>query len=317
MVFSDPPRHTRLRGIVAKAFQPIAVRKLLSTIEQTVEELLDQAEPRGTLDALADLGVPLAERITGHMLGLPSESPKQLKRWTEDLFQLLGAGSATDAVVRASADGIDACRAFIASLVQARRSAPGDDLITDILKSAGGDFTEEEIVGLVITLIAGAYETTAHTIANGLLALVRHPDQLRRLREDPSLIEGAVEEIFRFDGPALSVQRRAKRDLVIRDTPIRERDRIYCMLHAANHDPAMFAEPATLDITRSPCRHVGLGLGPHFCLGAWLTRLETQRAIIRAVQRFPTLRLADGPEPQWAANFAMRGLDQLTLSIST
>lgn len=317
MVFSDPPRHTRLRGIVANVFQPRAVRSMVSVIRQTVDALLDRAEAEGTFDALADLGVPLAERITAHMLGLPSDSPKQLKVWTENVFQLLGAGNASDDVVTASARGVEACRAFIAEVVNARRAAPEGDMISQILRDSTSDFTEDEIVGLVITLIAGAYETTAHTIANGLYALLRHPEQLERLRREPALVESAVEEILRFDGPALSVQRRAKQDVVIRGTPIKERDRIYCMLHAANHDPRVFARPSLLDITRTPCRHLGLGLGPHFCLGAWLTRLETQEAIGGVVRRFPTLRLAEGGAPQWVASFAMRGLERLRIVIST
>jgi cytochrome P450 len=317
MVFSDPPQHLRLRSLVAKAFQPQALRKLSATIEQTVDELLDRAERRGTLDAVAELGAPLAERITAHMLGLPGDSPTQLKRWTENVFQFVGAGTASDAIVEASAAGVDTCRDFIATIVKARTSAPDDDLISQIVRDANGEYSEEEVVGLVITLIVGAYETTAYTIGNGLFALVRNPEQLHRLRSDPGLIEGAVEEIFRFDGPALSVQRRAKHDLVIRNTLIKERDRIYCMLHAANHDPAVFADPAVLDITRSPCRHLGLGLGPHFCLGAWLTRLETQQAILRTVQRFPKLRLACPDDPEWAGNFAMRGLKRVDLSTST
>jgi pimeloyl-[acyl-carrier protein] synthase len=317
MVFSDPPRHTRLRSIVAKAFQPRAAQELLPKIRQTVDELLDRAEREGTFDALTGLGVPLAERITAHMLGLPSDSPKQLKLWTESLFQLLGAGSASNAVVHSSADGVSACREFIAALVRARREAPGDDMVTQIVRDGASEFTEEEVVGLVITLIAGAYETTAHTVANGLFALLRNPKQVDLLRTNPALIESAVEEILRFDGPALSVQRRAKRDLSIRGTPIKERDRIYCMLHAANHDPAVFSDPAMLDITRNPCRHLGLGLGPHFCLGAWLTRLESQEAILRAIQRFPELRLAGDDAPEWVASFAMRGLNQLVLSTST
>ena len=259
----------------------------------------------------------MASRITAHMLGLPGESPTRLELWTENIFEFLGAGTASDAVVQASADGVDACRDFVGALVKARAGAPEDDLISQIVRDANGEYTEEEVVGLVITLIVGAYETTAYTIGNGLFALVRNPEQLRRLRADPGLIEGAVEEIFRFDGPALSVQRRAKHDLVIRNTPIKERDRIYCMLHAANHDPAVFADPAALDITRSPCRHLGLGLGPHFCLGAWLTRLETQQAILRTVQRFPNLRLAKTSDPEWVASFAMRGVKQVVLSTST
>jgi len=315
MVFSDPPRHARLRGIVAKVFQPQAVRSLISTIRRTTDELLDQAELAGSFDALHELGVPLAERITAHMLGLPRDSPRQLKAWTENVFSLLGAGYASDEVIRSSASGVRDCRAFIAQVIEARRRAPEDDMISQIVRDAGAEFTEDEIVGLVITLIAGAYETTAHTVANGLYALLRRPEQLELLRRDPRLIESGVEEILRFDGPALSVQRRAKRDLFIRGTPIQERDRIYCMLHAANYDPEVFAEPATFDIRRSPCKHLGLGLGPHFCLGAWLTRLESQEAIGRAVQRFPDLRLAED-SPQWVASFAMRGLRRLQLSIS-
>lgn len=317
MVFSDPPRHTRLRSIVAKEFQQHAVRKLTPMVSRIVGELVERASRARTFDALGDLGVPLAERVTANMLGLPSDSPKQLKVWTEALFALLGASRASDATIHAGAEAMTACRAFIEEILDARGSAQGDDMVSQIASRAGTDFSEAEIVGLVITLIAGAYETTAHTIANGLLALLRRPDQLELLRRQVGLIEGAVEEILRFDGPALSVQRRAKHDLNIRGAAIKERERVYCMLHAANHDPAVFAKPSELDITRSPCKHLGLGLGQHFCLGAWLTRIESQRAILETVQRFPRLALAEGDEPQWVSSFAMRGLTKLILSTST
>lgn len=316
MVFSDPPRHTRLRGLVAPAFQRHALQHLVPAIDRIVDDLLDRAEQRGTLEVKRELGVPVAERVTAHLLGLPEDTPDRLKRWTEDLFGFIGASQASDAIVRSNAEGINALCAFIASVVAARRNAPGNDLVSRMLEDAAGDFTEEELVGVVITLIAGAYETTAHSITNGLFLLVRHPEQLRLLRRRPDLISGAVEETLRMDGPALSVQRRAKRDLVIRETPIRSGDRIYCMLHSANHDPAVFSRPHELRIARSPCRHLGLGLGPHFCLGAWLTRLETQRALLKTVQRFGNLRLAGDAEPQWVANFAIRGLEELTLMTS-
>ncbi len=315
MIFSDPPRHTRLRSVVAKAFQPQTLRSLLPIIDQTVDDLLDHAEREGAFDVLTDLGVPVSERVTAHLLGLPRESPKQLKSWTENIFGFVGAGNASDDVVYANAAGINAFRTFVAEVIDARRQAPGDDLVTQLLRDAGSDYTEEELVGLVITLIVGAFETTSYSITNGLYALLRHPHQLQLLRAQPELIESAVEETLRFDGPALSVQRRAKCDVTIRDTSIRERDRIYCMLHAANHDPAQFSRPSQLDIARNP-KQLGLGLGPHFCLGAWLTRLETQRAILKTVQRFPNLRLAEGSQPQWTANFAIRGLRQLVLSTS-
>lgn len=315
MIFSDPPQHTRLRSVVAKAFQPQALRSLLPIIDQTVDDLLEHAEHEGAFDVLTELGVPVSERVTAHLLGLPRQSPKQLKSWTQNIFGFVGAGKASDDIVYANAAGINAFRTFVAEVIDARRRTPGDDLVTQLLRDAGSDYTEEELVGLVITLIVGAFETTSYAITNGLYALLRHPHQLALLRAQPNLIESAVEEILRFDGPALSVQRRAKFDLTIRGTAIRERDRIYCMLHAANHDPAQFSEPSRLDITRNP-RQLGLGLGPHFCLGAWLTRLETQRAILKTIQRFPNLRLAEGSHPEWTANFAVRGLTQLVLSTS-
>jgi len=316
MVFSDPPRHTRLRSVVAKAFQPQTLRGLVPFIDQTLDELLDQAERQGTFDVLTELGEPLSERVTAHLLGLPTNSPKLLKRWTADIFGFLGAARASDEIVHANANGIEALRAFCSGVIAARRTAPGNDLVTQLLDDAQGDFTEEELIGLISTLIAGAFETTSYSITNGLLALLRHPAQREQLLADASLIEGAVEETLRFDGPAFSVQRRAKCDLRLRGIPIHERDRIYCMLHAANHDPAQFSRPSELDITRSPCRQLGLGLGPHFCLGAWLTRLEAQRAIWKTLQRFPNLRLAEGSHPEWIANFAIRGLRQLVLSTS-
>ena len=316
MVFADAPLHTRLRSVVSKAFQPQTLRSLVPVIDRIVDELLDDAEQRGSFDVLSDLGMPVGEQVTAHLLGLPPDSPKLLKRWTENIFGFLGAGKASDAIVQANAEGINAFRAFVRDVIDARRGSPGDDLVTQLIADAKGDYTEEELVGLVITLIVGAFETTAYSITNGLYALLRHPQQLQLLRAQPQLIEGAVEETLRFDGPALSVQRRAKYDLTIRDTTIRERDRIYCMLHAANHDPAMFSQPSRLDITRTPCRQLGLGLGPHFCLGAWLTRLEAQRAILKTVQRFPNLRLAEGSQPEWIANFAIRGLTELVLSTS-
>lgn len=324
MVFVDPPDHTRLRGVLAKAFQPQSLMRWVPVIDGYVGELLDHAEERGSLEAMRDLGVPLAEKVTVRMLGLPEDSPARLKRWTENLFGFVGAGKASDELVEANAEGINACREFVGAIVRARRSAPGDDLVTQLLQDAGDAFTEQEIVGLVITLVAGAFETTAYAICSGLLALLRHPEEMALLRAEPGLIDSAVEEILRFDGPALSVQRRAKPGATLGGMRIPEGARVYCMLHAANHDPEVFSEPDKLNLRRSPCRHLGLGAGPHFCLGAWLTRLETRAAILGTIQRFPNLRLmearvragVESQDPEWVANFAIRGLKELHLSTS-
>jgi cytochrome P450 len=314
MVFSDAPRHTRLRSLVARAFQPRALQALTPRIESTVDELLDAAAPSGTLKALADLGVPLSERITAYMLGLPEDAVEVVKRWTEDLFSFVGAAKASDESILLNAAGIDAFHDFVSEIVRERRRAPADDLTSKIVDAAGSEFSEREVVGVVIALIAGAYETTAYAIANGLFALLQHPEQLTRLAQRPALIAPAVEELFRFDGPALAVQRRTKQEVHLRGQKLAARDRIYCMLHAANHDPDVFDGPDRLDIARDDGRQLGLGLGPHFCLGAWLTRIEVQCAILKAIQRYPTLRIAPGASPEWVGNFAIRGLKELELS---
>ena len=317
MVFSDPPHHTRLRGAVHRAFQPQALQGLRPTVEAIVAELLDAADVAGHFDAFGDLGAPLAERVTEHMLGLPPGSSRQLKRWTEDLFELVGAAHADDEIVAANARGVNACRHYIAEIVRARRGGEGNDLVSQLVRDVGTSFSEEEVVGLVITLIAGAYETTAYAVANGLHALLQHPRELQRLRAEPELAPRAVEEILRYCGPALGVQRRALRQVFVAGTRIAPRERLYCMLHAANHDPEVFTDPGVFDIGRPSLRNLGLGLGPHFCLGAWLTRLEIKSAIMQTVERFPELALDPAHEPAWGGNFAMRGVKPLRLRTTT
>lgn len=311
MVFSDPPRHTRLRAAVSRFFQPRALRELEPVVREIVDDLLDRTAGRSRFDVLSEFGEPLAERVTAHMLGLPPEDAPRLKAWTYDLFGLVGAAQAEDEVVRANSHSIDAFRDYVSLILNARRAKLESDLVSDLLREVGGEFTEEELVGLVITLVAGAYETTAHLISNGTYSLLQHPDQGALLRRNPRLIVGAVEELFRFCGPALGVQRRALFPVEIGGRKLATRDRVFCMLHAANHDPEIFAQPERLDIGRNPCRHLGLGLGAHFCLGAWLTRMESQVAILSIVDRLPGLRLVPERLPRWKANFAIRGLENL------
>lgn len=314
MVFSDPPRHTRLRAAVSKAFQPQALRTLEPLVEEFAHGLLDDLAGSASFDVLHDYGEPLAEEVTAYMLGLPPEDAAELKGWTLDLFGLVGAANVADDVVRSNAQGMEAFEAYIGKIVASRRRSTRTDLTSQLVREVSGEFSESEIVSLIITLIAGAYETTSHLISSGVYALLRHPEQLGLLRRNPLKIASAVEEFLRFCGPAFAVQRRALSDTSIRGQEVRERERVYCMLHAANHDPAVFAAPETLDIERSPCRHVGLGLGAHFCLGAWLTRMETQVAINTLLARCPSLVLTSDAEPKWAANFAIRGLQELEVS---
>lgn len=312
MVFSDPPRQLRLRSLVAHAFQPKTLALLGPLIEEVTDELVTAAARRGTFDAMADLGLPLPIRITSHLLGLPDIGSEVLSHWTSSMFVLFGASAAKDSEVERAYDSLLDCREFFAELVDQRRRRPGDDVISHIARTAGPDLSADEVVGLCITLVAGSYETTSYLITNGIHALLTHPDELSALREQPGLMEGAVEELMRFVGPALSVQRRATVNVEMRGKRIREKDVVYCILHAANHDPEVFAEPECLDVRRTPCPQLGFGAGGHFCLGAWLSRLEARAAFSAVVQRFPELKLGDF-EPEWTNSLAIRGLPRLPL----
>ncbi|MGQ4647818.1 cytochrome P450 [Lyngbya aestuarii] len=317
MVFSDPPRHTRLRALVTKAFTRQLMDDLHFSIKNLSEELLDKVEGFGSMEVISDFAIPLPALVTAQMFAIPREHIADLKQWTNDMFTLFGAGLATDEVVEATYRSVVACREYFDTLILQRRQSPGNDLISQLIsvEEQGSILSEEELKATCITLIAGAYETTTHLIGNGVLALLRHPNQLQTLWENPELIGSAVEEIFRYDGPALSVVRRAIEDIEIGSKQIRTGEKVYCMLHAGNRDPASFPHPDRLDIKRQDNRHLGLGLGIHFCLGAALTRLEAKLAINAMIQRFPNLHL-ETDELTWVPNLAIRGLNSLPVVFS-
>lgn len=318
MVFSDPPRHTRLRAVATKVFTSQMVYGLQPFINSVADELIDAVIDVGRMDVIQDFAVPLPALVTGQMLGISRECIAQLKQWSGDMFMLFGAGLATDEVIEATYGSLTACKKFFDDLIAQRRKSPGEDLISQLiaLQEQERSLSEEELTGICITLMAGAYETTTHLIANGLLALLQYPDQLQRLRENWQLLDSAVEEFLRYGGPALSVVRRAIEDTQIGGVHIGAGQKVYCMLQAANRDPARFLEPDRLDISRQNNYHLGLGQGIHFCLGAALTRLETKLAINALVQCLPDLRL-DTDELTWVPSLAMRGLYSLPVVFST
>jgi pimeloyl-[acyl-carrier protein] synthase len=266
---------------------------------------------------LAELAVPVPAEITAALLGLPLDDTELLKQWTADMFALFGAGVASAPVIRAAHRSLTACHAYFGALLAARRRRPTDDLLSAL--ATGPDaaaLDEDERIGLCATLVAGAYETTTHVVGNGLWALLRHPAQLARLRAEPALVDNAVEEIFRWDGPAFAVMRRATAATTVGDVAIAAGDKIYCLLYAANRDPERFADPDRFDVARVDPRHLGLGFGMHFCMGAALSRLEAA-AMIAGLVALPGLALDEdalaGGAPRYAANLAIRGLDVLPI----
>lgn len=318
MVFSDPPRHTHLRTLVKKAFTLELVESMQSAIAHSTNELIDAVQEVGRMEVIHDFAIPLPSLVTAQMLGIPQARIPDLKRWSTDMFRLFGAGFATDDIIEATYSSLVECREYFEHLIKQRRQNLGYDLISRLIsvEEQGNRLSEEELTQVCITMMAGAYETTTHVIGNGLLALLQHPEQLQKLRENPLLIDSTVEELMRYDGPALSVVRRVIEDTEISGKLLKSGQKVYCMLQAGNRDPERFPNPNQLDITRTDNRHLGFGLGMHFCLGALLSRFETRIAINTIIQRLPDLRL-DTDELIWESSFAMRGLQALPIAFSS
>jgi cytochrome P450 len=317
MVFADPPRHTRLRQAVYRAFTGTMVERLRPVVVRACEDVLAAALPTGRIELLEDFATPVPALVTAALLGLPASDVDLLKRWTADMFDLLGAGvSSAELVERAHRSMQEASRYF-ALVVAERRHGRGDDLLTQVVQAPDSDLSEDELIGLCVTLVAGAYETTTHLIGNGVWQLLCHPAELARLRAGEVTVENTVEELFRFDGPALSVVRRAREDVTVGDAAVRAGDNVYCMLYAANRDPDRHADPDRLDLGRADTKHLGLGHGIHFCLGAALSRLEAQVMLDVMIRNLDELALdrealaADAP--RYRKNLAIRGLETLPL----
>ena len=318
MVFADPPRHGRLRGAVYRAFTGSMVERLRPITEEATAEALAAALPTGRIEILDDLATPVPARVTAALLGLPAADIELLKRWTADMFDLLGAGVASAELVARAYRSMRESADYCTEVRARRRRTGGDDLIARIVESPEGEALDaDELIGLCVTLVAGAYETTTHLVGNGLWQLLAHPAELARLRAGEVAVEHAVEELFRFDGPALSVVRRATEDVIVGDVAIAAGDKLYCMLYAANRDPARHADPDRLDLGRADARHLGLGHGIHFCLGAALSRLEAAVMIGAVVRELDDLALDEGAlgagRPSYRRNLAIRGLHTLPL----
>ncbi|AFZ58759.1 cytochrome P450 [Anabaena cylindrica FACHB-243] len=317
MVFSDPPRHTRLRNLVGKAFTPQLIESLHPLIQNFADELIDAIQDSGKMEVIHDFAVPLPALVTAKLLGVPQEDIPLLKRWSSNMFMLFGAGWASEEVVETTYQSLVDSIQYFDALIAEYRQSPSDNLINQLIAAEdhGSVLSDEELTATCITFMAGAYETTTYLISNGLLALLQNPEQLQMLQENPLLIDSTVEEILRYCGPAFSVVRRAIADIEINGQLITNGQKIYCVLHAANHDPAKFPNPDKFEITRKENRHLGLGQGIHVCLGAALTRLETKIAINTILQRLQNIRL-DTEQLTWIPNLAMRGLEELPIVFS-
>jgi cytochrome P450 len=311
MLIKNPPDHTRLRGLVHKAFTPRIVEQMRSRIQAITDGLLDRVQAAGQADLIADLAYPLPVTVIAELLGIPPEDHEQFHDWSDALAHSLDLTDEQEIYDRASRAAV-ALTEYLRKVTAARRRQPQEDLLSALIaaEEGGGRLTEDELYATVALLLLAGHETTINLIGNGVLALLRNPDQLSRLRENPALLRPAIEELLRYDGPVQMTSRMALDDLEIRGQTIRAGQQVAFLLGAANHDPERFTAPQMLDISREPNQHLAFGSGIHYCLGAPLARLEGQIAIGALLRRMPELALAT-EAPEYRDNFVLRGLRSL------
>ena len=308
----DDPAHRRLRNLVHQAFTPARVDHLAGEIARIADDLLDHLPRTGPVDLVADYALPLPLRVISTMLGVPPGDHQTFHTWSS---RFLDVGVGDLAALWRQIPNTIRMRRFFARLIALRRTQPGDDLLTGLIQAneAGDRLSQDELVAMIFLLLLAGHETTVNLIATGVLTLLQHPDQLQQLREQPALIDRAIEEVVRFGNPVeFSSIRSALTDVDIGAQVIRPGSRVIFLLASANRDAQIFANPEHLDITRDPNRHVGFGFGIHYCLGVPLARLEGRLAIQKLIARFPRLQLAIAPEQlAWRRALAVRGLRSL------
>jgi cytochrome P450 PksS len=316
MINVDEADHTRLRGLVHKAFTPRLVANMLERIQRLTDELLDGVQAAGRIDLIRDFALPLPTTIIAEMLGVPRQDRHRFHRWSNALVTSSGSMWGMITVLPA----MWAFLRYIRKLVKLRQANPRDDLISALVIAREEEdcLSEDELLAMVFLLLVAGHETTVHLIGNGTLALLQAPEQLDRLRENPELIKPAVEELLRYDSPVqLASERYPREDVTIAGLRIPAGEPVHAVLGSANRDDRQFERPDDLDITREPNRHLAFGQGVHFCVGAPLARLEGQIAISSLVRRCPDLRLAVPPEAlRHRPGLGLRGLASLPLAFS-
>jgi len=315
--FTDPPKHTRLRKLVMKTFKPNTFQRMRPRIQQIVDELLDKMDGGERIDFINEFTFPLPAAVICDILGIPPADQDQFRKTAEDLTAFVGGVgptlvSAADRAHQAFLDLAD----YFRKLANRRRREPGDDLISVLItvNEDGESLDEKELLGMCVFLFVAGHETTVSLLGNGMLALLRFPGELEKLRHDPSLMESALEEFLRFESPVQQNTRLAVDDLEIGGQHINKGQGVLLMLSAANHDPAQFPDPDRLDIARPDNRHLAFGYGIHFCLGAPLARLEAEIAFSSFLERFKHIEL-ESNNVQWRRDMVLRSLRSLPILV--
>ncbi|KIU43963.1 MULTISPECIES: cytochrome P450 [Bradyrhizobium] len=318
MLQQDPPDHTRLRGLVVKAFTARRVEDMRPRIQHVVDETLDRIIPQGKMDLIEDFAFRLPVTIICDMLGIPEEHREAFYNGSRDGGRLLEPVPMTPEEIKQGNAGNAMAAMYFHQLFELRRKQPGDDLTTQLVQAEedGQKLTNEELTANIILLFGAGHETTVNLIGNGLLALHRNPDQLALLQANPGLITNAIEEFLRYDSSVQLTGRVALEDIEdLGGKRIPKGESVLCLLGSANHDEAVYPDhPERLDIQRPNVRPLSFGGGIHFCLGAQLARIEAEIAISTLLRRIPDLRLDDAENPEWRPTFVLRGLKRLPAS---
>jgi pimeloyl-[acyl-carrier protein] synthase len=316
MLFLDPPAHTRIRGLASAAFTPQRVERLRSHIRDIVRSLLETVESQSRMDVIGDLAEPLPCIVTAEMMGVPVEDHRQLKLWSQDFAEMLGNFQHNPDHMPRILKTTQEMTAYFRSAIRTEKLRP-DGLIASLANAEiqGDRLTEDEVIANCIVTMVGGQETTTNLIGNGVLSLLRNPDQLEKLRTNPSLVPSAVEELLRYESPSQHTGRLAPEDTGLGGRQIRKRQAVIAVMAAANRDPERFPDPDRLDIARTDCRHVAFGWGAHFCFGAPLARIEGQIVFEELLHRFPQWSLEPGPLV-WRTNLGLRGLTALPVNFT-
>ena len=307
---TDPPDHTRLRGLISKAFTPRMIEQLRPRIQQVADELLDAVQGWNQMDLIADFAFPLPITIISEMLGIPVADRERFRTWS----QTMTTGAAGSEPEKALA-AMEAFVQYIKTVLLEKRIHPDDDLTSSLVQAEerGDCLSETEFISTIFLLIVAGHETTVNLIGNGTLALLQHPEQMSLLRANPSLVPSAIEELLRYAAPVnMSSPRWASEDIPLHDQVIRKGEVVFVSLIGANTDPRWFPDPEVLNIARQSNYHLAFGKGIHYCLGAPLARLEGQIALDTLLRRLPHLKLASDPEQlTWTQDFILRDLTAL------
>jgi cytochrome P450 len=313
MLMRNPPDHTRLRGLVSKAFTARRIEAMRSWVQDLTDRLLDKVIPLGRMDLIRDLAFPLPVLVICDLLGIPEEDQDRFVNGSSSGGALLNPTPPTRAEIDSANASVLSSAAYFEALFEKRRRDPRDDLITQLVQAeeAGDRLTTEELRANVSLLFAAGHETTVNLIGNGFLSLLRHPEEWRKLRDDSSLIPNAIEEILRFESPVQAVARTAAEPVELSGGTVEPHTIVVSLVGAANRDPAVFEDPDRFDVTRKDLRPMSFGGGIHFCLGAQLARIEAAVVFETVLRRLPDLRLVELEKPKWRSSFTLRGLTEL------